>query len=342
MKTRIILPVSLIAVSLFLSGLACSTDKFRRPTATPTPTQTPTPTPTPTQTPIPEAGDTTVSEKDGMILVYVPAGEFLMGTSEEQKASQLSKGIDPANIAVELPQHTVWLDAFWIDKTEVTNDQFRQFINITGYRTDAEQAGKASVFDFTLNAWLESDGVNWMHPQGQGSDLTAMGNYPVTVVSWNDATAYCTWAGRRLPTEAEWEKAARGTDQRDYPWGSQDPVGNMVNLADKTLNTSWSNPNFDDGTRMTAPVFSFEAGASPYGALDMAGNVWEWVADWYGSYDAAAQRNPLGPAGGDFRVERGGGWFNMIYLVRTTARDKFIPTYADFNGGFRCALSAGK
>ncbi len=312
------------------------------PTLPPTPIPVTSPTPIPYVLPTLGVGSAFVSENDGMTLVYVPEGQFLMGTSEEQKQILLSHDVPLEAIILEMPQHTVELDAFWIDKTEITNAQFRQFVNVTGYLTDAEKTDDRQVFDFTTNNWVNMSGVNWMHPQGPGSNLDGLENHPVVVVSWNDAFAYCNWAGRRLPTEAEWEKAARGTDQRDFPWGSQGPEGNLLNLADAELNTGWSFLDMDDGYRFTAPVGSYPDGASPYGALDMAGNVWEWVADWFGSYGAAIQTNPGGPLTGLERVERGGGWFNTVGQARTAARDKYNPGYSDFNGGFRCAMDAGR
>ncbi|HZU87085.1 MAG TPA: formylglycine-generating enzyme family protein [Anaerolineaceae bacterium] len=262
---------------------------------------------------------------DGMVMAYVPEGEFSMGSS--------SGG------ANEQPLHTVYLDAFWIDSTEVTNAMFTLFIEATGYQTDAEGQGGAWIYDGA--GWSETPGADWQHPRGPGSDLTGLEDHPVVNVSWNDAAAYCAWAGVRLPTEGEWEKAARGLDDRTYPWGDQSPAGDLLNFADINLNVDWASASVDDGYQFTAPVGSYPAGASPYGALDMAGNVWEWVNDWYSPtyYAVSPASNPAGPATGTSRVLRGGSWNHDGANLHSSLRLWNDPAAAIDNFGFRCAQS---
>jgi formylglycine-generating enzyme required for sulfatase activity len=241
-----------------------------------------------------------VSPMDGMTLVYVPAGEFLMGSADSDGDADND----------EKPQHRVYLDAFWMDRTEVTKDQYQQCV----------AAGKCAA------------------PSCRG---TGQGNHPVVCVSWQDAADYCTWAGRRLPTEAEWEKAARGTDGRKYPWGNQGVAGNLLNFCDSNCGYDWRDNSVNDGYRETAPVGSYPAGASSYGALDMAGNVWEWVGDWYDEkyYAGSPARNPTGPASGQARVVRGGSCSDGQGFVRAAVRYRYVPDFRDVCVGFRCARS---
>ena len=226
-----------------------------------------------------------VWENDGSVMVYVPAGEFLMGSKDDPDAEDN-----------EHPQHTIYVSAFWIDKTEVTNEQYGRCV--------AAGTCQASRYANSLN----------------GADQ------PVVGVSWHDAQAYCEWAGKRLPTEAEWEKAARGTDGRKYPWGNGFN-GSKVNFNDT-----------GDGYRYTAPVGSYLGGTSPYGALNMAGNVWEWCEDWYneGYYANSPQRDPQGPNSGEYRVVRGGSWYDDEGFVRAALRFWYEPDYRDGSFGFRC------
>ena len=299
-----------------LGGLATDT-------ATATPTRTPTPTYTPT--PTPGIGSTWTRPADGMVMVYVPEGEFTMGSNNGDSDEQ--------------PVHTVYLDAYWIDQTEVTNAMFTLFVERTGYQTDAEGIGSSYVFDGTN--WNDVSGADWQHPQGPSSGLAGLNDHPVVHVSWNDAEAYCGWAGVRLPSEAEWEKAARGIDGRTYPWGNQSLAGNLLNFADINLNVDWADRNVDDGYQFTAPVGSYPAGASPYGALDMAGNVWEWVEDWYGEtyYSQSPESNPTGPASGQYRVLRGGSWVSYGVDLRSAYRYWGGPDLRNYVIGFRCVLS---
>ena len=193
-------------------------------------------------------------------MVLVPAGEFIMGSNADE-IDRLLRDWPDANrefFKDEMPRHQVYLDAFSIDKYEVTNTRFQQFVQATGYRTQAERAGWTYV---------------WHAPQGLGSTIAGLEQHPVVYVSQEDAKAYCAWAGKRLPTEAEWEKAARGTDGRIYPWGNQ--------FDEKRVRFCDAYCLLPSKRRSTVPVGSYEGGKSPYGAYDMAGNVAEWVADWF-------------------------------------------------------------
>ena len=218
-------------------------------------------------------------------MVKIPAGTFTFGNNN---------GEDD-----EAPTQQMELPEFEIDMFEVTNADFRQFVEATGYVTEDEARGSSGWRGFA-----------------EGKD-----RHPVVKVSWNDAVAFCEWAGKRLPTEAEWEKAARGTDGRIYPWGNDwDPT---------KLNGK------DSGLRGTAVVGSFGAGASPYGVQDMAGNVWEWVVDWYKAYPGATYQDAF--YGERFRVLRGGGWFETQDNTRVTNRSANVPEAANDDIGFRCA-----
>jgi formylglycine-generating enzyme required for sulfatase activity len=262
-----------------------------------------------------------------MAMIYVPAGEFIMGSSIGEN---------------EGPEHKVYVDAFWIDQTEVTNAMFRKFVDATSYRTNAEMDGWASVFNSSAKEWQDITGASWQHPRGPSNDLSGLDNYPVVQISWNDAKAYCEWVGRRLPTEAEWEKAARGTDSRIYPWGNQNVTGDLLNLADQNLNVQWAKKDVDDGYQFAAPVGHYPDGASPYGVYDMMGNVQEWVADFYDEnyYATSPIRNPTGPMTGQGHILRGGGWNDGKSSVRVTYRKIDSSEARSDNTGFRCAQSA--
>ncbi len=216
-------------------------------------------------------------------MIAIPAGEFTMGSDVED----------------ERPPHAVFVDGFEMDKLEVTNEDFEKFVAETGYVTDAEKAGDTS----------------WRYYAKDKAQ------HPVVKVSWNDAKAFCQWAGKRLPTEAEWEKAARGTDARSYPWGNQ-------------WDAARANAK-EAGHRGTTAVGSFPAGASPYGAMDMAGNVSEWTSDWFKAYPGGDFYSPY--FGEKYRVIRGGGWFSDQNLVRTTERSASAVELANDDVGFRCA-----
>jgi formylglycine-generating enzyme required for sulfatase activity len=270
-------------------------------------------------------GSTQLSKKDGMLMVFVPAGDFTMGSD-----------YGPID---EKPVHTVSLDAFWIDQTEVTNAMFAKFVGATDYKTDAEKGGCSYVIDLPTETWNCITDAFWSQPQGAGSNLDGLEAHPVVQVSWNDAQAYCDWAGRRLPTEAEWEKAARGTDARSFPWGNDPIRDDLVNFADETYGTSWSVDQVNDGHRFTSPVGYYSRGASPYGAFDMAGNVWEWGGSLYQPYpyDARDGREDF-EADGTY-ILRGGSWDDFDVNVRNTIRFRGATTFRVTYIGFRCASS---
>jgi formylglycine-generating enzyme required for sulfatase activity len=256
-----------------------------------------------------EIGQIWISPLDGMELSCVPAGEFEMGSTKANRNSYLDD---------ELPQHTVYLDAYWIDRAEVTNAMFAQFLNEEGNQSE----GGATWLDASdKDAHLEQSGSEWQPVSG-------FGEHPVNWVTWYGAQAYCRWAERRLPREAEWEKAARGTDERTYPWGE--------GLEGAIANYSYI---FGD----TEQVGSFPDGVSPYGVLDMAGNVWEWVADWYEVYPGG-DLDAIDPQysvrfGQEYRVLRGGSWSVKAFMIRTANRYSAPPGSAWSGSGFRCARS---
>lgn len=238
----------------------------------------------------------------------------------------------------ELPQRTVYLDAYWIDQTEVTNVMYEKFIQDSGYTTTAEEEGWAYVFE-NNEGWQPVEGANWRYPFGSDNTWESRKSHPVIQLSWYDAQAYCKWAGRRLPTEAEWEKAARGIDGRIYPWGNNPPTGSLVNFADSNTNFDWSAKSIDDGYANTSPVGTYPKGASYYGTLDMAGNVWEWVADWFDAeyYGNSPVANPTGSRTGEYRVLRGGSWSNEPFYLRAADRLRGDPINRFNLVGFRCS-----
>lgn len=254
---------------------------------------------------------------------YVPAGSFQMG--------EISDSTD------ERPVHTVELDAYWIDQTEVTNAQFAEFVSLTGYVTSAEKAGGGNAYG--ESGWGEIPGANWRQPRGSGSNLSELDSHPVVLVSWADASEYCAWAGGQLPTEAQWEFAARGSSAPLYPWGN-DISGSRLNYCD--INCPFGggvqDKNADDGYRFTSPAGSYQNGASWIGALDMSGNVWEWVQDWYDDeyYGRSGRSNPAGPSDGIARVLRGGSWSSYPNVLRATNHDAQRPDVANSDFGFRC------
>ena len=225
----------------------------------------------------------------GLDLVPVPGATFIMGDA----------GGEPD----EAPK-TVTVRPFRLMRHEVTNRQFTAFAAATGHRTDAEKSGAGYVWD---RRWRLQKGADWRHPFGPGGDGSATPGHPVVQVSARDAGAFCAWAGLRLPTEEEWEFAARGADGRRYPWGDEPPQQEGVRRANFGTVTCCA-PDASDGYAKTAPVGSFPAGVSPFGLFDMAGNLWEWTASPF-------------PGETGLVALRGGGWGNDPYCLRVSYRE---------------------
>lgn len=269
-----------------------------------TPTKTPFHTPLGTRTPVPASSATEIAypaeiiDSQGIEMALVPAGEFMMGDDSGQD--------------YERPAHIVYLDAFYMDTYEVTNKLYRDCVN-AGVCRPPEYTGSE-----TRSSYFENPEYD---------------DYPVIYVSWEMASNYCKWRDAELPTEAQWEKAARGTDGRRYPWGEGIDCS-KANYLDLRTGSCVGD---------TTAVGSYESGKSPYGLYDMAGNVWEWVADWYSEsyYRESPPANPLGPDSGQHRMLRGGGWPGQIYHLYTFGRhvslDEYPRGYND--AGFRCAIS---
>ncbi|MBL8090891.1 MAG: SUMF1/EgtB/PvdO family nonheme iron enzyme [Anaerolineales bacterium] len=233
--------------------------------------------------------DKKTSEKDGMIQLFVPEGEFLMGKEGEPDEDS--------------PMHTVYLDAYWMDQTEISNAMYAKCV--------ADNA--CTLPTIRLNKYYG----NWIYR-----------NHPVVYVSWYQAVEYCTWASRRLPTEAEFEKAARGTEKYKYPWGNDAPNPRLANYSESLIDE-------------TVSVYRYQLGASPYGALNMVGNVREWVADWYSDtyYQETTLINPMGPETGFERSMRSGAYDAGANEILVTWRYKHEPQSAGLSRGFRCAES---
>jgi len=252
---------------------------------------------------IPNPPVTAINPTDGAEIVYVPAGEFTMGSTDEkvQAILESNSAHKPEWLTDEKPQHRVYLDGYWVYKNDVTVGQYQKFCTATGH------------------AMPDSPPWGWKE------------DHPIVNVTWDDAKAYCAWAHAALPTEAEWEKAARGTDGREYPWGS-------------TFDTSRLWRSVDENRSSTAPVGSFPTGASPYGCLDMVGNVGQWCADWFNEdyYKSAPPRNPTGPPTGESRVVRGGVWFTNNASTSAELRGGGAPGGGDNFDGFRGAVRAGE
>jgi formylglycine-generating enzyme required for sulfatase activity len=274
-------------------------------------------------------------------MVKLDGGRFWMGTESDEGFPADGEG----------PVREVTLDGFYIDRHPVTNEQFQEFVRATGYRTESERFGWSFVFHTHVAKdamaerapgtewWCKVDGADWSHPLGPDSSTGGRGDYPVVHVSWHDADAYAKWAGKRLPSEAEWEYAARGgLEQKVFSWGDELTPGG------KHLCNIWQGefPNRDtaeDGYHGTNPVDAFPPNG--YGLFSMTGNCWEWCADWFHpAYHVTAGRlNPVGPPTGVARVMRGGSYLchaSYCNRYRVGARTSNTPDSATTNLGFRC------
>jgi formylglycine-generating enzyme required for sulfatase activity len=264
-------------------------------------------------------------------MALVPAGEFLMGSPA-----------DSDGLPDEQPQRLVLTGTFLIDRNEVTNAAYERFVQATGHRAPMNANPASTVWE-------------------KNAPISGIGNHPVINVSWEDAVAYCTWMGRRLPTEAEWEKAARGTDGRRYPWGNEwdfKKANSASYWAGRTIDfqsgADWeafwirgegSKISKDKGIKgevLTMPIASFPESTSPYGLHDMAGNVAEWVQDWYNPnyYKDAPLSDPQGPSRGAIKAMRGGSWLKPAISLRTSDRDWGTMDSRPSGTGIRCAKDA--
>jgi formylglycine-generating enzyme len=235
-------------------------------------------------------------------LVSIPGATYTMGDPPREPAARVT------------------VAGFRLMRHEVTNRQFAAFVTETGFVTDAERSGQGAVWD---GAWRRVRGADWRHPRGPGSSITGLDDHPVVQVSQRDAAAFCAHRGMRLPTEAEWELAARGTDGRRYPWGNDPPRQRGRRRANFGTDRCCA-ADAQDGARHTAPIGAYPEGASPYGLLDMAGNVWERTSDAF-----------AGKPG--FVAIRGGGWGNDAYGLRVSYRHANPPDLGLDHVGFRCA-----
>jgi formylglycine-generating enzyme required for sulfatase activity len=280
-------------------------------------------------------------------MIRLPGGGFLMGSNDE----------DGFHADGEGPVREIFVDSFFIEATTVTNLQFSEFIESTGYKTDAERYGWSFVFWGLLPEkersahpqvaqqtpwWCAIPGAQWNHPEGKESDISDRMDHPVVHVSWNDANAYCQWSGNRLPTEAEWEYAARGgLVQKKFPWGNELTPGgkHKCNIWQGTF------PGYnsmDDGYLGTAPAKSFDP--NDFGLYNVSGNVWEWCNDWFSKdfHKTATRNNPRGPSNGASKVMRGGSFLchhSYCNRYRVAARSSNTIDSSTSNIGFRCVRS---
>ena len=286
------LPSPIMPSPQLSSAITATSTTITQASAASSPSKTPMPPVTVTSavsTPTLGIGSSMISPKDGMKLLYVPAGSFQMGSDSGD--------------ANEKPVHTMTLDAFWVDQTDVTNAMYAKCVNAGACQQPV------NLSSFTRSSYYGNSEFD---------------DYPVIYVDWNMADTYCKWASRQLPTEAQWEKAVRGIDGRIYPWGNNAPDDTLLNYSS----------NIGD----TTEAGKYPNGASIYGALDMAGNVWQWVADWYEAYSGNTVSDSS--YGTTYRVLRGGSWDNYNNIIVGSAyRYWSDPLYSDFLIGFRCARS---
>lgn len=307
-------------------------------------------------------GYTEATFNNDIVMIYVPAGSFLMGNDDI--STSMVNGFAPS------PAHEVTLDHYWICKTPVTKGQFRAFVSETGYKTEVEAGGHAGpfVYDFDEKSFLQKSGYHWDNAfkdiTAKHPELAETDEHPVSCVSWNDAIAFTNWMATKtglnftLPTEAEWEYAARGEDERIYPWGNDLPDGTKANYADSTFNKYFEgvgqaqvHEGVNDGFGITSPVLAFPAGVSPIGAYDMAGNLIEWVYDGGYEYSGESETNPI-TLTGDRKLQKGGFWVggagrvgvtpNEIlegHNIRSDSRESDGKGSADDHLGFRIGMS---
>ncbi len=307
-------------------------------------------------------GYTEATFNNGIVMIYVPTGTFVMGTDDI--TSGMVNGSSPS------PAHDVTLTHYWICKTPVTTGQFRAFVNETGYKTEVEAPGHSGpyVYDFTDESFLAKAGYHWDNAfkdiTANHPELTVTDDHPVSCVSWNDCIAFTNWMATKtglkftLPTEAEWEYAARGTDERTYPWGDQLPDGLKANYADSSFNQYFPNvqqaqvhTGVQDGYAITSPVLAFPGGKSPIGAYDMAGNLIEWVFNSEYDYTSGSQTDPI-ELDGDRKLQKGGFWVGAAgrigvtpneilegHNIRSDSREGDGKNSADDHLGFRIGIS---
>lgn len=314
-----------------------------------------------------------VTEKDGATMSLIPAGEFIMGSADtEANEAEQRWGLTAGMLKSETPQHIVFVDAFYLDKYEVTNAQYQKFVYETkhpppsvptteqvllAFRNELGDEAKAISTTQLENTYRELKRQLEPWAWQNGTYPAGKANHPVVLVRWYDVVAYAKWANKRLPTEAEWEKAARGTDGRVYPWGNDwdaERCNSAERVAQKALPNlqasllwfaEWKEiPPVETAPNTTVPVGSYKRGKSPFGVYDMAGNAFEWCMDWYDEdyYTKSPKKNPTGPITGHVRVLRGGSWNYPGFKLRTTYRNKHAPEIGGSPNGFRCAMDVAE